>query len=166
IIYTQYQDYQNQTIEIIPYKKEYSTYFKDLNVDWLQKYFVVEPHDADLLQNSEDSIVNKGGFIFFSAINKKIIGCFSFIRINENTYELGKMAVAPEYQGRKIGQKMMDYALRFGKEKKWKKIVLYSNTKLTNAIYIYSKYGFKEVPLEKNIPYLRSNIKMELNLNR
>lgn len=165
-IYKQYQDYLNETFEIIPFKKEYSTYFKDLNVAWLQKYFVVEPHDADLLENCENNIIKKGGFIFFSAMNKKIIGCFSFIKIAENTYELGKMAVTPEYQGRKIGQKMMDYALIFAKEKKWKKVILYSNTKLVNAIYIYRKYGFKEVPLEENAPYLRGNIKMELNLSQ
>lgn len=165
IIYSQYQEYQNETFEIIPFKKEYSTYFKDLNVDWLQKYFVVEPHDADLLDNCEASIINNGGFIFFTAINTKIVGCFALIKKEGNIYELGKMAVSPEYQGRKIGQKMMDYALMFGKEKNWEKIILYSNTKLVNAIHIYNKYGFTKVPLEKNTPYLRSNIKMALNLN-
>lgn len=166
LIYTKYEEYLNETFEIIPFKKEYSTYFKDLNVDWLQKYFVVEPHDADLLENCEASIINNGGFIFFTAINTKIVGCFALIKKGENIYELGKMAVSPEYQGRKIGQKMMDYALMFGKEKNWEKVILYSNTKLVNAIHIYRKYGFKEVPLEKNTPYLRSNIKMELNLNQ
>lgn len=166
IIHIQYQDYLNETLEIIPFKKDYSAYFKDLNVDWLQKYFVVEPHDADLLENCEDSIINKGGFIFFSAINQKIVGCFALIKNGENIYELGKMAVSPQYQGRKIGQEMMEYSLTFAKEKNWKKIILYSNTKLVNAIHIYRKYGFKEVPLEKNIPYLRSNIKMELKLSQ
>ncbi len=47
--------------------------------------------------------------------------------------------------------------------KKWKKIYLYSNTKLKNSIYLYRKYNFKEVPLEKKSPYLRANIKMEIN---
>ena len=31
-----------------------------------------------------------------------------------------------------------------------------------NAIYIYRKYGFIEVPVEANSPYQRSDIKMEL----
>ncbi len=38
------------------------------------------------------------------------------------------------------------------------------NTKLENAIYIYKKYGFIEVDLEKDNPYMRSNIKMILEL--
>ena len=36
---------------------------------------------------------------------------------------------------------------------------------LENAIYIYRKYGFIEIPVEENSPYQRSNIKMELPLN-
>ena len=72
------------------------------------------------------------------------------------------MAVAPEYQGRKIGQKLINHSIQFAKEKKWDQVILYSNTKLENAIHIYKKYGFHEVQLEKNLPYLRCNIKMEL----
>ena len=40
--------------------------------------------------------------------------------------------------------------------------MLYSNTILENAVYIYRKYGFVEIPMEENSPYERSNIKMEL----
>ena len=40
-------------------------------------------------------------------------------------------------------------------------IVLYSNTTLQNAIYIYRKYGFVEVEMEENPPYERGDIKME-----
>ena len=43
-------------------------------------------------------------------------------------------------------------------------IILYSNTKLENAIYIYRKYGFIEIPNEENSPYKRSDIKMKLHL--
>lgn len=38
--------------------------------------------------------------------------------------------------------------------------MLYSNTKLENAIYIYRKFGFIEITVEPNSPYKRSNIKM------
>ena len=42
-------------------------------------------------------------------------------------------------------------------------LFLYSNTKLVNAIHLYKKYGFNEVPLG-NSAYKRSNIKMEILL--
>jgi ribosomal protein S18 acetylase RimI-like enzyme len=45
----------------------------------------------------------------------------------------------------------------------YKAILLYSNKKLENSIYLYRKFGFKEVPNEDS-PYARGNIKMLLKL--
>ncbi|MBW1294726.1 GNAT family N-acetyltransferase [Aquimarina litoralis] len=151
-------------IEIIPFNPKYAKDFADLNVAWLEKYFVVEPHDVELLERCEETIINKGGYIFFAKIGSAIAGTFSLIKMQEGIYELGKMAVSPEFQGKKIGQQLMTFCIDFAKKQHWNKLVLYSNTKLENAIYIYKKYGFVEIELEKDSPYLRSNIKMEFAL--
>ena len=42
--------------------------------------------------------------------------------------------------------------------------LLFNRTKLENAIYIYKKYGFVEIPVKKESPYARCDIKMELKL--
>ena len=76
--------------------------------------------------------------------------------------ELTKMAVLPEVRGHKIGQKLLQYCIDFGKLQQLKALLLYSSTKLENAIYLYRKYGFKELKLEPNSPYKRSDIKMLL----
>ena len=80
----------------------------------------------------------------------------------EEGFELSKMAVSPKFQGLKIGQQLMQYCIDFGKKKGWNELILYSNTKLKNAVYIYKKFDFKEVKLETNSPYNRSDIKMVL----
>jgi ribosomal protein S18 acetylase RimI-like enzyme len=152
-------------LKIIPFRPYLAGYFRDLNLSWLEHYFYVEPKDTELLENCESSIIEKGGYIFFAELNSEIVGCFSFIKVDELTFELGKMAVDPKCQGLKIGQKLMEYAIYFAKKKKWKTLLLYSNTKLEPAIYIYRKYGFEEMELEKNTPYIRSNIKMSLILD-
>ena len=72
------------------------------------------------------------------------------------------MAVKPEERGQKIGQQLLQYCINFSKAKQLKALLLYSNTKLQNAIYLYKKYGFKPLELESNSPYKRSNIKMLL----
>jgi ribosomal protein S18 acetylase RimI-like enzyme len=41
---------------------------------------------------------------------------------------------------------------------------LYSHRKLTPAISLYRKIGFKEVEVEKEVHYERANIKMVLEL--
>lgn len=162
-ILNNYEKKLNEAVQVIPFQKKYAPYFKKLNIQWLEKYFVVEPHDSKLLENCQENIIDKGGHIFFATINNKIIGCYSFIKISNKKYELGKMAIDPEYQDRKIGQKLLRHSIQFAKDNKWDLIILYSNTKLENAIYIYKKFGFIEVPLENKLPYLRCNIKMELN---
>jgi len=58
----------------------------------------------------------------------------------------------------------MAFAIAFAQQQNWDKIILYSSTKLPTALYIYKKYGFKTIDLEKDLPYARSDIKMELNL--
>ncbi|MBC8768491.1 GNAT family N-acetyltransferase [Arenibacter sp. BSSL-BM3] len=152
-------------LKIVPFKSSYAKRFKELNVAWLEKYFYVEPKDAILLENCEANIIDKGGYIYFAQYNDDLVGCFALLKMGPNEYELGKMAVDPNYQGLKIGQTLLGFAIDLAKQKRWKKLILYSNTKLENALYIYKKHGFIEVEIEKNLPYARSDIKMELLIN-
>ena len=73
------------------------------------------------------------------------------------------MAVLPGKREQNIGQHLLQYCIDFGKRQKLKALLLYSNTKLENAIYLYRKYGFIELQLEKDSPYKRSDIKMVLD---
>lgn len=151
-------------VKIIPFESKYASDFARLNVAWLEKYFVVEPHDADLLERCETTIIAKGGYIFFAKVGDEIAGTFSLIKIKEGHYELGKMAVSPNFQGRKIGQKLVAFCVSFAKKEEWSMLILYSNSILKNALHIYRKYGFVNVPVEEDSPYKRSDVKMELTL--
>ncbi len=150
-------------IDIIPFDIKYVNIFRDLNIEWLEKYFYVEDHDRDVLENAKSYIIDKGGYIFFAMLNGEVVGTVALINENEG-FELSKMAVSPKYQGFKIGQLLMQHCIDFAKDKGWSELLLYSNTVLKNAIYIYKKYGFEEVSLSLNTPYQRSNIKMVLKL--
>jgi len=138
--------------------------FKSLNLEWLNTYFKVEPIDKLVLNNPEREVIDKGGFIFMIQKNYNTIGTFAFIKKSEKIYEFSKMAITPNERGNGYGNMAMEFLIQFAKNKKWSKLILYSNTKLKNSIHLYKKYGFKEIPLEKNLIYSRGNIKMELNL--
>ena len=138
--------------------------FKSLNLEWLNRYFKVEPIDELVLNNPKREIIDKGGFIFMIEKNSDIIGTFAFIKKSENIYEFSKMAIMPDERGNGYGNKAMKFLIQFAKNKKWSRLILYSNTKLKNSIHLYRKYGFKEIPIEKNLIYSRGNIKMELSL--
>lgn len=151
------------SVEIIKFSTEYSKIFHDLNVEWLKKYFYVEPHDKEVLGNPQSYIIDNGGFIFFAKFNDEIVGTVALINEKE-CYELSKMAVSPKYQGIKIGQKLMDYCIEFSRKQGWEKIMLYSNRILEPAIKLYRKVGFEEVEVEKDSYYERADIKMILKL--
>ncbi len=152
-------------IEAYKGKKEEKEAFFSLNEEWLRTLFNLEPYDLEVLSNPKKHIINKGGYIFFARLNDKIVGTVALMPlIEQNTFELTKMGVSPKYRGQKIGQKLMQYCVDFSKKKEFPNLVLYSSRKLENAIYIYRKYGFVEIPVEANSPYKRCDIKMKLEL--
>jgi N-acetylglutamate synthase-like GNAT family acetyltransferase len=158
-----YSDIQSQ-VEMLGYDDNYVTFFKDLNMAWLQKYFYVEPIDEEMLSNPRQYIIDKGGAIFFAKYKSSIVGTFALMQISSGCFELGKMAVNENFQGLKIGNAMLRFCLKKGKEMGAKKIVLFSNTKLGPAIHLYKKFGFVEIPIGDS-EYKRSNIKMERDLS-
>lgn len=154
------------SIKIVPFKKEYSKDFYNLNIEWLNTYFYVEPYDEEVLSKPEFYIIDKGGHIFFAQIEKDIVGTVALMPTKDTgIFELTKMAVSPHHRGFNIGQQLMQHCIGFAKQNQFKALMLYSNTILENAIYIYRKYGFIEIPVEENSPYKRSNIKMILPIN-
>ena len=151
-------------INIVPFaEKLHATYFKSLNESWLKQYFKIEPLDHQILNYPKKEIIDQGGYIFMMSRALEIIGTFAFLKKEEGVFEFNKMAIREDFRGKGYGTHLMQFALHFTDQHHWKKLLLYSNTKLENSIYLYRKFGFKEVPLD-NAPYARGNIKMELEL--
>lgn len=142
-----------------------SEQFKALNIEWLKKYFEVEPIDERVLSNPRSEILDSGGFIFMAEIKDEVIGTFAFIKKGNQIFEFSKMAIDPKFRNKGYGNVMIQFAISFAKKYRWNKIILYSNTILKNSIHLYFKYGFIEVPMEADVIYSRGNIKMELDLD-
>tara|TARA_B100000161_G_C33323631_1_gene312602 strand:- start:18 stop:485 length:468 start_codon:yes stop_codon:yes gene_type:complete len=151
-------------IKFRKYSNKDAFIFKSLNLEWLETYFFVEPIDELILSNPKSKILDPGGHIIMVELNSKVIGTFTFIKIEDSVFEFSKMTINSIYRGQGYGNSIMKYAISFAKKNEWKKIVLYSNTKLENSIHLYYKYGFLEVEMESDVVYSRGNIKMELNL--
>jgi ribosomal protein S18 acetylase RimI-like enzyme len=149
---------------IIPFCTEYKEAIKILNLEWLQKYFKVEPKDEKTLSDPQGEIIDKGGMIFYAQYNNQIVGTASLLKIDNTTFELSKMAVSEKSQGLGIGKKLIEHCLFEAKQNGIQKLILYSNRKLETAIGMYRKFGFKEIPVEQGI-YERADIKMEKNIS-
>jgi ribosomal protein S18 acetylase RimI-like enzyme len=155
---------ETNKVEIIPFSIELKEPIKILNLEWLEKYFKVEPKDEKVLSNPQGEIIDKGGMIFYAQHNNKIVGTVSLLKIDKITFELSKMAVSDESQGLGIGRKLMEHCLNKAQEKGIQKLILYCNRKLLPAIQLYESFGFTEIPLEEGV-YQRADIKMGKNLD-
>ena len=152
-------------VSIVPFQDQYSKYFYELNYDWLNEYFYVEDYDEKVLKNCKEEIIDKDGYIFFAIYNNSVVGTMALIPRENGVYELNKMAVNKEFRGNGIGNQLINFIIDFAKKKKYKSVILYSNTVLKNSIHLYNKFGFKKISIENNTPYKRSDIKMELLLS-
>lgn len=151
-------------IKILDFEKKYTSYFKNINLEWLEDYFYVEDYDYKILSEPLKYIIEPGGHIFFASVNDKIVGTAALIPSDDNSFELSKMGVLKNHRGLKVGDQLMqsciDFSARKGKATLW----LESNRKLKPALSLYKKYGFEETPLNSETPYERCDIRMAITL--
>ncbi|SDE57696.1 Acetyltransferase (GNAT) domain-containing protein [Mucilaginibacter pineti] len=148
-------------LQLIDYQPEYQPYFENLNKAWLEEYFTVEPFDKWMLEHPEEAILKNGGKILFVTSNQNIIGTVGLRYMEDGVYEMTKMAVDKTYHGGGAGQFLCQSAIDKAREMGMQKLVLFSNRVLKNAIHIYHKLGFTEIPVETGT-YKRADIMMEI----
>lgn len=156
---------ESQSVRIVEYTPEYQQAFRDLNVEWISKYFKMEAADYQALDHPQSYILNQGGHILVALYQGEPVGVCALIKKEHPVfdYELAKMAVSPKAQGKSIGfllgQACLEKARRLGA----KKVFLESNTLLKPAINLYYKLGFEKISGYPS-PYERSNIQMAVDL--
>jgi N-acetylglutamate synthase-like GNAT family acetyltransferase len=155
---------QNEAVEIVEYRPEFKTYFRDLNYEWLNKYFSVEKADRKMLNNPEEEIINHGGSVYFAKSNNEIVGTAAMVKYDSQTYELAKMAVRENERGKQVGKKLAEYIIYKAREKKAKTLFLDTSLKLTPALNLYKKLGFEQVEFDNVSKYKRSTIRLALKL--
>jgi putative acetyltransferase len=151
-------------VEIVRFDEKYLRAYVELNREWIEKYFRVEPMDLAQLEDPQGNILKQGGEIFFVLEDERAVGTCAMVPHGPGCYELAKMAVAPSTRGKGYGDLLMEAAIVWAKEKKAQQVMLLSNTSLEPAIKLYGKHGFRTVRLGPHPDYQRSDIEMRLNL--
>lgn len=154
---------ESNDVQIVDYKPGYQQAFKKLNEDWITQYFKMEASDYKSLDHPQEYILNNGGYILLAEYKGEPVGACALIKMDANTFELAKMAVSPEVQGKGIGWLLGNAIIEKARQAGAKKLYLESNTILKPAISLYHKLGFKKITGVPS-PYERCNIQMELPL--
>ncbi|WP_343611116.1 GNAT family N-acetyltransferase [Chryseobacterium oranimense] len=156
----------NNEVKIISYDPQYKEAFKALNEEWIRTFFKMEAGDYKLLDNPEEHIINKDGHIVFALLNNKPVGTCALVKISDQPlkFELSKMAVSPEAQGKKIGYLVGKALIEKAKELGAESVFLETNSILVPAIKLYEKLGFKHMPISDSV-YDRCDTQMLLEFN-
>ena len=85
-----------QTIHIADFESRYAAAFKTLNLEWLERYFAVEPLDEEVLSDGA-AIIEHGGAILFALADDEPVGCCALKHQGDGVYELTKMAVTDSH---------------------------------------------------------------------
>lgn len=151
-------------INIRPFAPGDAAAFHDLNKQWITTLFRMEASDEAALSNPEGTILMPGGAIFMAELGGSVIGCIALVPMPDLCYEVAKMAVAPEAQGRGIGRGLLEAAITWARAHGAKRLFLGSNTRLTPALRLYESVGFQHLTAERRpvSPYARADVFMEM----
>jgi putative acetyltransferase len=148
---------------INPYTDRYQPEFKALNLEWLDRYNLTEPHDLEILNDPRKTVLEQGGFVWLAQLDEAIVGSAALIKEHGGIYELAKMTVAKDHRQRGLSKLLMEACIGKARQERAKKIILFSNHQLKAALGLYERYGFNYVPVLDS-PFLTADIKMELDL--
>jgi putative acetyltransferase len=135
----------DRPVEILPFEPRYAADFRALNLEWLERYFRVEPVDVEVLSHPE-RILADGGHLLFARVGEAIVGTVALLRGPDRRYELSKMAVSPAWQGRGIGRALLQAMIAHYERLEARELYLESNRRLLPALALYVSVGFAHRP--------------------
>lgn len=152
-------------ILIVPFRREFAPAFQRLNLDWIERLFVVEDADRKVLGDPERAIIEPGGQIFFALDGGEPVGTVATLRVSAARFELAKMAVASSHQRRGIGEMLGAAAIAFAREAGAETVFLLTNSRLTGAIRLYERLGLRHSPDPDPPEYARADVYMDLKID-
>lgn len=153
-------------VDVVEYRPEFRDAFVQLNRQWIEQYFAIEPRDVAVFEDVEGRILTPGGMIFFVLANGRPLGTCAMLAEGPGVYQLAKMAVDPSARGLGYGDRLMTAAIRWAKDRGATRIELLSNSMLAPALALYRKHGFVDELFVPRDGYARTNVKMALSLTR
>lgn len=154
------QAHRQETVRIVPLTPELRTHFYRLNAIWLERYFVLEPYDIEVMSNPE-AIVEHGGAVLFALLGEEVVGTCALKQHARGEYELTKMGVDPAVQGVGIGRKLIEAAIAEFERLGGRELFLETNKRLESAIHLYERTGFEHQPtIREGSSYGRANVYM------
>lgn len=96
--------------------------------------------------------------------NNAAIGGGAIRKYDDETVELKRVFVHPEYQGQGIGSRLVSLLIEWAMELGYKRMILESGKLLTESCALYRKLGFEVIPNYGPYVNMPESLCMEKNL--
>jgi len=127
--------------------------------------FVMETEDEHELDNIEPYIENGGQIFFALDDNNSVMACCMIAPRDDGNWEIMKFAAKGMYTGTGAGSACLKACIDYAREQGVERIIIVSNRKCVQAVHLYRKFGFIEIPVDKEkFPFERADIAFELFL--
>ena len=136
--------------------------FRDINLEWIERYFAVEAKDREVLGNPHKYILDPGGAILLAVEGERPVGVVSLVVMGEGAVELAKMGVRPEAQGKGAGRMLVAAAISAARDMGMKRVYIETNSSLAPALKLYRDAGFQPLKAAIPSPYARADVQLEL----
>lgn len=153
-------------MKIVPYDAKYKNDFIEMNKKWISEMFEIEAEDIRELENVEPVIQNGGNIFFATDEDGNVMACCMIAPRADGDWEIMKFAAKGMYTGTGAGNACLRACIDYAREKKIKRIIIVSNRKCVQALHLYRKNGFVEMPVDKEkFPFERADIAFEKYIN-
>ena len=139
--------------------------FRDINLEWIERYFAVEQKDRDVLDNPRKYILDPGGEILLALDGETPIGVVALMMMDVGSVELAKMGVRPQAQGKGAVRMLVAAAIERARAMGMRRVYIETNSKLGPALKLYRDAGFQPLAAAIPSPYARADVQLELFLS-
>ena len=93
------------------------------------------------------------------------MACCMIAPRDDGNWEIMKFAAKGMYTGTGAGSACLKACIDYAREQGVERIIIVSNRKCVQAVHLYRKFGFIEIPVDKEkFPFERADIAFELFL--
>ena len=149
-------------MKVVPYDPKYKRDFVEMNRAWISEMFAMEPEDVRELEEIEPAI-KRGGNIFFALDEEdRVMACCMIAPRADGDWEIMKFAAKGMYTGTGAGTACLRACVDYARGRGVEKIIIVSDRKCVQAVHLYRKLGFTEIPVDKEkFPFERADIAFE-----
>ncbi len=121
------------------------------------------PYDLLLLADPSRKKIDeylKNSYKYIYVVADIIVGVCVYKEIDKDIYEIMNIAIHPEYQGRGLAKKIINFIIDSVKEKNAKELLIGTGNSSINQLALYQKCGFRIFHIDKN--FFKNNYDEEI----